>query len=109
MCLPIILSMIGGTIMLIDVIFPQKHNYFKILRKTKQFYGLAKSSNMTYRGQKYCVFIRKHNIRFCVFEYDERVKNDINQYLEFLFKNSYIGINEENEIITPKNVQVYKL
>lgn len=96
--------------MLIDIIVPREFRYHNILSKTKQYYKFHSSSNVFADDEKkYCLSVKKKNIRFTVFDFDETVQKEINEYIEFVFENGFIGIVDKYEIVNPSGVKVYKL
>lgn len=96
--------------MIIDIIIPKNQSYHTILKKTKKYYGTDILCDVISDNNKnYCITIQHKSIRFYVFNYNKTVNQTINNYIEYLFSNNYIGAIDEYGIINPKNVEVFKV
>ena len=81
--------------MMINITTPKKIPYFQILLRTKKYYHLdALSDVIQDKTRGYYIFIRKRNIQIKLFRYNDEAVEDIQNYLNYTFKNSYLGIQE---------------
>lgn len=83
--------------MMINITTPKKIPYFQILLRTKKYYNLERLSDVVEDKTKgYYIFIRKRNIQVKFFRCNDEAVADIENYLNYTFKNSYLGIQENS-------------
>lgn len=97
--------------MKISIIPPRQISYIKILLRTKKFFKNMKIKTVIEDETKsYYLFFRKGNIQIQLLKNDINVIHEIQKYLEYTFKNYYIGIPEEYfEVFELKHVRKVKM
>lgn len=97
--------------MLINITIPKKVTYGCLRLRTKKYYNLNNIVNVFgNRSLGYYIFLKKRNLQIQIEKEDRKVIEDIQSYLEYMFKDSYIGIAEEQyEIFDLKGVKKISL
>lgn len=96
---------------MIKIITPKSIPYFLILMRTKKFYSLKRMTNVVIsKSNMYYIFIHRGNIQIEVAGKIDKVKQEIQNYLNLVFKGSYIGIHEKDfEILNLQGVKKFKI
>lgn len=97
--------------MMINITTPKRMPYFQILLRTKKYYHLRGISDVVEDAAKnYYIFLRKRYIQIKIVNVESETLNEIEKYLDFTFKNNYLGINEQKStILQLKKVRIIKL
>ena len=95
--------------MIIRIIVPNsmKHKYIKM--KTERYFINLSNSQVIDKQLRYSLTINNRSIKICIFSLSQSVKDEINDYIDYTFKSSYIGIIGDQKIINPHNVKTYQL
>lgn len=93
--------------MVINVVVPKQFGYLKLLNRTRKFYNLTLPKKSIHIPNKYFFYITKTHIGFSIFEESDEVQSELNRYLDFVFGDSYIGIQKGKEFLQPSDVKVY--
>ena len=93
--------------MKINIALPKYIPYLIILFKTKKYFNLKKMTDVIETESKnYYIFLRKRSIQIKIIDNGKSTIQEIEQYINYLFKNSYIGIDEKHtDIINLKGVR----
>lgn len=97
--------------MMINITAPKRIPYFQILLRTKKYYRLKKLTDIVEdKTKRYYIFLGQKNIQIKIIESDQEAINDIENYLNYTFKNSYLGIQENYfDVLNLKNVRKIKV
>ena len=77
----------------VNVVMPKLIPYIQVLFRTKKFYKLTHITNVVADDkQRYYIFLRKRNMQIKIVETGDETFYEIQKYLTYTFKNSYLGI-----------------
>ena len=102
---------IGAIKMIIDVVLPRNVKSKIIKRRTKNYYNLkTPPKSLADRQKRFNVSFQKKAIRISIFQSDELVKIEINNYLQYILNDcDYIGVKNGLNIIELGSIKVYNL
>lgn len=97
--------------MIINITPPKKIPYLQILLRTKKFYQLNNFYEIVEDKEKrYYIFLKKRIIHINLVKYNEDVIREVQNYLNYTFRNSYIGIESSFfDVLNLKGVQKIKI
>lgn len=97
--------------MMINITTPKKIPYFQILFRTMKYYHLRRLTDVVEDdSQKYYIFLRQKSIQIKIIESSNKTIEEIQNYLNYTFKNNYLGIQESCfDILDLKQVRKIKL
>lgn len=97
--------------MMINITTPKGISLFRILLRTKKYYHLKGLSDVIQDSEKkYYIFIRKRSIQIKIVCNENTTINEIENYLDYTFKDNYLGIKEKYaSIIHLKGVKIINL
>lgn len=79
--------------MQINIVIPKQTPYIQVLMRTKKFYHLNRITDVIADdNQRYYIFVRKRNIQIKIIQAENEVVKEIQNYLNYTFRNSYLGI-----------------
>lgn len=83
--------------MKINVVMPKQISYIEVLLRTKKFYHLKRMTDVIAdEYQRYYIFIRKGNMQIKIVRKENESIGEIQKYLNYTFRNSYLGIYKED-------------
>lgn len=97
--------------MIISITPPKRISYTHILLKTKKYYNLSKYRTVVVgKSKDYYIFLRKRNLQLQIINNDPKTLTEIQKYLEYIFRNTYIGIPEKfYDILNLQGVEKVKM
>ena len=97
--------------MMINITTPKTIPYFQILFRTMKYYHLRRLTDVVEdNSQRYYIFLRKKRIQIKIIKSSNKTTEEIQNYLNYTFKNSYLGIQENCfDILDLKQVRKIKL
>lgn len=97
--------------MMINITTPKKIPYFQILLRTMRYYHLRRLTDVVAdNSQRYYIFLRKRSIQIKIIESSNKTIEELQNYLNYTFKNNYLGIQERHfELLDLKQVRKVKL
>lgn len=82
--------------MTINITTPKYLSYFQILLRTKKYYKLKGICNIVEGYEKkYYIFLKKKCIQIQIVKFENEAIDEIQKYLDCVFKDDYIGIQEK--------------
>lgn len=82
--------------MMINITTPKEISYLRILLRTKKYYHLKGLSDVIEDiEKKYYIFIRKRNIQIKIVCYENTTIDEIENYLDYTFKDNYLGMQKK--------------
>lgn len=97
--------------MVINITTPKEIPYFHILFRTKRYYHLRRLTDVVEdKSKRYYIFFRKKCIQIKIIDFSSKTIEEIQDFLNYTFKNKYLGIQEKYfGIIELKEVRMIKL
>ncbi len=97
--------------MLINITTPREITYYQIIFRTMKYFHLKRFTNIIEdKAKRYYIFLKRKNIQIKIVNYKNETTEEINNYLEYAFKNSYLGIQESYfNIFKLKKVRLFKM
>lgn len=81
---------------MINITTPKYLPYFQILLRTKKYYKLRGVSNIVEGdNKKYYIFLKKRCVQIQIVNFEKEAIDEIQKYLDCVFKGDYIGIQEK--------------
>ena len=97
--------------MLINITTPRGITYYQIMFRTKKYFHLKRFTNIVEdRTKRYYIFLKRKNIQIKIVDCESETAEEITNYLDYTFKNSYLGIQENYfSIFKLKRVRMFKM
>lgn len=97
--------------MVINITTPKYISLFQILLRTKKYYKLKGLPDVVEGYEKnYYIFLRKRHIQIEIANSKNETIEEIQKYLDCIFKDDYIGIQEKYaDVIELKRARLIKL
>lgn len=97
--------------MIINITLPSRYSLWKTKFRTKRFYNLHQIGKVVEGHKKsYYLLISEKNIQIQIIDLNLDMQKELQGYIEFLFKNNYIGITKGfAKFIDLKNVRVFEV
>lgn len=81
---------------MINITTPKYLPYFQILLRTRKYYKLRGISNIVEGDEKkYYIFLKKRCVQIQIVNFEKEAIDEIQKYLDCVFKDDYIGIQEK--------------
>lgn len=96
--------------MIISITPPKQILFIRMLMKTKKYYNMSNYETVVDGSKDYYIFLRKRSLQLQIIDNNEKTMQEIQNYLEYMFKNTYIGVPKKfYDILNLQGVEKVKM
>lgn len=95
--------------MKIDITIPKDYSFRKLVKNANYYFGKKGKHTILFKDNQYYVYLNPYGMQIKLISKDEIIQNELKNYLEFMFEDSYIGILKQDIENLPKNLKNIKI